>query len=718
MSGSFPAMSSPSEKQFSEKYLEKFIDRKLKDGTCRALSPAEIDILKNNNNFAQDWSDIFVSDTFNPHLVKQCEFSGTIYLAGNDEKYVEFDGMQLTAGLSNSTIISSIIYGNCVIRNVGLLANYIIEERSVLLNIGELYTNADNTFGHGFLKNSRQDERLWLEVANEAGGRSVLPFAGMLVADAYLWATYRDDSRLQERFIQFTDRLYNPEEYTLGRIGEQSALVDNRLIKNAHCGSHCVIKGSTHLENLTIQSNQNEASYIGPGVQLKDGIVGYGNKIEYDVKALQFVTGRNVHLEYGLRLLNTYVGPNSTLACCEVLSNLIYPFHEQHHNNSFLIASLVMGQANIAAGATIGSNHNSRAADGEIVAKRGFWPGLVTNFKHNSKFASFSLIAKGYYYAELNITLPFCLISPTNDMNTIQLFPGFWFKYNMYALARNAWKFSKRDKRKIREQHIETDFLAPDTVEEMFSAIEVLHKALQEAAGRIIPFAEIDTDYNQLDKEIKVFLKDQMNKGKALIIKPAQAIYLYRMMIHFYGARSLLDLLEQFLQGGTSAGEALEKLRLRTIKPDTSWENIGGQLIGQTDLNKLLEEIRSDAIDSWQKVHATYTSIREKYPDQKLNHALYSLLRLSGIKQNELSLLFITKALHKFKNSAKQLLDWVMASRQKDYDNPFRLITFRNSDEMNNVIGKFEDNSFLIDYKKDMEFYMKKVDSILSIIER
>jgi hypothetical protein len=43
-----------------------------------------------------------------------------------------------------------------------------------------------------------------------------------------------------------------------------------------------------------------------------------------------------------------------------MLSNLIFPGHEQHHNNSFLIAACIKGQSNMAAGANIGSNHNSR----------------------------------------------------------------------------------------------------------------------------------------------------------------------------------------------------------------------------------------------------------------------------------------------------------------------------------------------------------------------
>ncbi|WP_457832412.1 hypothetical protein, partial [Staphylococcus aureus] len=79
------------------------------------------------------------------------------------------------------------------------------------------------------------------------------------------------------------------------------------------------------------------------------------------------------------------------------------PAHEQHHNNSFLCAALVMGQSNIAAGATIGSNHNSRSADGEIIMGRGFWPGLCVSLKHNSRFPSFTMINKGDYPAELDV---------------------------------------------------------------------------------------------------------------------------------------------------------------------------------------------------------------------------------------------------------------------------------------------------------------------------
>ena len=46
-------------------------------------------------------------------------------------------------------------------------------------------------------------------------------------------------------------------------------------------------------------------------------------------------------------------------------------------------------------------------SDLEIVADRGFWPGLSVSLKHNSRFAAFCLLSKGAYPSELDIPLPF-----------------------------------------------------------------------------------------------------------------------------------------------------------------------------------------------------------------------------------------------------------------------------------------------------------------------
>ncbi len=677
------------------------------------IAEEHIKILK-KTNFAMDWEQIYVTDKFNPQLVQNCEFRGTVYIGDLEEGFLEHEGLQLPIGLYNSTIISSFIQNNTAIRNVKYMSRYIIEDQCLLFNIDQLTTSVKSNFGHGFIHSSQtDDDRLWLEIANENGGRGILPFKDMLPADAFIWAGFRDDDKLLKRFIEMTDQLYDDLSFTTGRIGKQSSITNCRIISDVIIGPNASIQGANKLQNLTIQSSLEEPAHIGIGVELINGIVGYQNHIEYDVKAINFLTGRNVHLEYGARFINSIVGPNSTIACCEVLSNLLFPFHEQHHNNSFLIASTVMGQSNIAAGATIGSNHNSRAADGEIIAKRGFWPGLVTNFKHNCFFASFCLIAKGNYYSELNISLPFTLVSPSADLNAIQLFPGFWFKYNMYALARNSWKFGARDKRRIKAQHIETDYLAPDTVEEMFAGIEALHTAIEKAAGRSITLDEIEENHAQLDKELKVFLDGQINKGRALVIKAAQGLSLFRMMIKYYASRALLTDIKTKIETGMSFDNAVENIR-ENIKPvESNWENAGGQLVPASDLNRIFIDVKNGSINSWQDLHSRYDELWHNYPAMKQAHGLYSIVRLYNIKTENINTDLVIRLLTEAKAIAGQLADWAYESREKDYSSEFRRMTFRSEKEMIAVTGNIEDNSFLSDYKQDMEKFTTDIDRII-----
>jgi hypothetical protein len=140
----------------------------------------------------------------------------------------------------------------------------------------------------------------------------------------------------------------------------------------------------------------------------------------------------------------------------------------------------------MAAGATVGSNHNSRSADGELVAGRGFWPGLCVSLKHNSKFATFTILAKGDFPAELNIPIPFSLVSNDVHNNRLIVIPAYWFQYNFYALTRNEWKYGVRDLRSEKTQQIEVNYLAPDSINEIFSALEILCEATGEAYYRSV----------------------------------------------------------------------------------------------------------------------------------------------------------------------------------------------------------------------------------------
>lgn len=484
-----------------------------------------------------------------------------------------------------------------------------------------------------------------------------------------------------------TQKEFDPKRGYYGTIGDRCVIKDCDILKDVIIGTDAYIKGANKLKNLTINSDKDRTSQIGEGCEMVNGIVGFGCRIFYGVKAVRFIMAPHSQLKYGARLINSYLGSNSTISCCEVLNTLIFPGHEQHHNNSFLCASLVMGQSNIAAGATIGSNHNSRAADGEIIAGRGFWPGLCVSLKHNSKFASFTILAKGDFPFEMNIMLPFCLVSNDVKDDKLILMPGYWFLYNMYALERNAWKFEDRDKRTEKIQKIEFAYLAPDTINEMFTAIELLSKL------------KIDENGNAAMDEV------ENSTRKTEVVKVKQVLELFKELIRFYGT---MEVIKHIQMNEFSSFEELKKsIPVKITRTD--WKNIGGQLIPVPDVQKLKYKIKDGKINSWNEVHEFYRQAGEDYVKNKLAHAFTSLMEIENITSKQFTPDYLKKLLQQSLKTKTWMCKAIYESRVKDYHNPFRKMVYENQEEMNAVIGKIEDNHFIQDQLKELETFKKTI---------
>jgi hypothetical protein len=400
---------------------------------------------------------------------------------------------------------------------------------------------------------------------------------------------------------------------------------------------------------------------------LSDGVVGYGCTCEYGCIAKRFLLGEHVHLEFGVRLNDTVVGDNSTIARCEVGNNIIFPAHEQHHNNSFLIASLVQGQSNLAAGCTVGSNHNGRTADGEIVAGRGFWPGLCTSLKHSSSFASYCLLAKGSYPAELSITLPFALVNNNTSKNCLEVMPAYWWMYNMYALNRNITKFAKRDKRMKKAQHIVFSPFAPDTAEEIINGRMLLKYWTEQA---YLKFGQ--------DKERVEVLAFGMEKGKrpVRVLKAAQGYQAYEDMLVYYAMNILTD---------DGKSNDLPEASLAEGEREREWVNLGGQLVPQGELDKLIAQIESGEVDNWQQVHDRYNQWWAEYPALCRRHAYQVLCLLS--QSHILAPEQWQQYLLRYGNIQHFVAEQVKVTRQKDDENLFRRMTYRNDAEMQAVLG-------------------------------
>ena len=688
----------------------------------RGLTAYEIEVLVRNSNTSDDWGQIYVSDAFNPELVKNCKFFGLVRIGKLEPIALEYHNVCMPVGLYNSTIISCDFGDNVIINNVNYIAHYIIGSEVMLANIHELHTTNHSKFGNGIIKEGEDESvRIWMEVCNENAGRKIMPFVGMLPGDAYLWSKYRADADLMKKFKEFTEQKFDRQRGYYGKIGDRTVIKNTSIIKDVWIGSDAYIKGANKIKNLTINSSAEAPTQIGEGCELVNGIIDFGCRVFYGVKAVRFIMASHSQLKYGARLINSYLGNNATISCCEVLNSLIYPAHEQHHNNSFLCAALVMGQSNMAAGATIGSNHNSRAADGEIIAGRGFWPGLCVSLKHNSRFATYTLIAKGDYTSELNITLPFSLVSKDGSNNQLVIMPAYWFMYNMYALARNSYKYIDRDKRINKTQFIEYSFLAPDSVNEIFTALDLLRNltALAYKLDQHRSEEELLKTGDELLNEKKSDVKEiaaygfQNAKKPAQLIKVWEAYTIYKELIVFYAAEQILNLISG---KNIKSFEELQEV-LPSNPQRTAWKNIGGQLIPEEELNSLLSGIKEGNIKGWDEVHGFYEKQGQLYTDQKLQHAYASLLELLQISVAEFNSELFRETIERALETKEWIIKSIYESRAKDYENEFRRMTYDDMKEMEEVLGKLEDNIFLQNQEEELKAFRLQIENTLKLFQ-
>ena len=695
-----------------DEYYLRFEQNPRKD--FRHLTGQEVDQLVRNGNSSDCWDKVLVSDPFDSSLVRSCSFFGLIRIGKLEAQCLEFHDLRLTVGLYNSMIISSDLGDNVAMHNVGYLAHYIIGDESMLFNIEEMETSYRAKFGNGMLKDGEEPEqRVWLEICNENGGRKVVPFNGMLTSDAWIWAKYRDDKKLMTRLMEVTETQFTRNRGYYGTIGRQSVIKNTKSIKDVSVGEATYIKGANKLKNLTINSSFESHTQIGEGVELVNGIVGYGCKVFYGVKAVRFLLGNNSSLKYGARLINSILGENSTISCCEVLHSLIYPSHEQHHNNSFLIAGTIMGQSNIAAGATLGSNHTSRANDGEMLAGRGFWAGLSASIKHNSRFATFILLAKANYRNSLDIPFPFSLVSNNDKLDRLEIIPAYWWLYNMFALERNTWKFRHRDARKVIGQPFEYNYLAPDSVGEILEGIRLLEywagRKINGGLGTEAEIIRIGHDYLSTHNLTELVIKQsgiEDSQREVLIRKPQAAWQAYRDMIIYFAFQSFID-----YQASNKQDTDLF-LKLNDHCVNDQWVNMGGQLIPGRSMEKLKSDIKEGILNSWSEIHHEYQTINDAYLFEKACFALHALEKITDQK---VDISLIVSLAPQALKIAQYVKDQTAKTRLKDYVTTSRKMMYENEKEMFTVLGNPNDNEFLRISEKKLEDFQNALQKLLAL---
>lgn len=198
---------------------------------------------------------------------------------------------------------------------------------------------------------------------------------------------------------------------------------------------------------------------------------------------------------------------------------------------------------------------------------------------------------------------------------------------------------------------------------------------------------------------------------KVELIKLEKAYPVFKRMISYYGIREILN---SFERGDIHSFDQLQE-SMRQAK-DSIWLNFGGQLATQKELQQLKTDIKTGALNSWDAVHERYKVLGQGYAQKKLQHALFSLLKIKNSAAQELTVPLLQSWLEEYKATLDWMLDQVKSSRIKDYQNPFRKMTFDNDREMDEVVGKYSEDGFIEVVEGQTQENHAVVDRFLNIL--
>ncbi|MCX7919209.1 MAG: DUF4954 family protein [bacterium] len=521
---------------------------KLKEQTGgNHLTAAQITKLKKNGNFAEDWEKIKVADGFDPDRVRNSMFYGEVYIGKFDENISVETGIELPSGIYNSTIVNTIIGDNALIYSVKLLANYWIQEKAVISNVGELATRKATSFGNG----------VELSLAIETGGREVKTYGEITVEVATKIASSRKDKNLLAEYEKLVAEYVNKATSSKGIVCEGAMVKNTNKVLETFIGAFGIIDNANIVLNSTLLSNKDEKTEISNGAYVKNSIIQWGSEVTSNGIVDSSVLTEHSHVEREGLVTNSILGPNTGVAEGEVTASLVGPFVGFHHQSLLIAAFWPEGKGNVGYGANVGSNHTSRVPDQEIWCGEGTFFGLSVDIKFPANFSQspYTILATGVTTLPQKVAFPFSLInSPAEFYPGVppaynELIPGWVLSDNLYSVKRNEGKYMKRNKAK--RSKFEFEVFRPDIIDLMLDA----RKRLQAASGK-----EVYTD------------KDIKGLGKNFLLEKSRkkGIETYTYFIQYY---ALLGLKKKVAEVLTTKGKSGLDVLLSTPSDCPRWEH-------------------------------------------------------------------------------------------------------------------------------------------------
>ncbi|MES1216681.1 MAG: DUF4954 domain-containing protein, partial [Bacteroidota bacterium] len=132
-----------------------------------------------------------------------------------------------------------------------------------------------------------------------------------------------------------------------------------------------------------------------------------------------------------------------------------------------------------------------------------------------------------------------------------------------------------------------------------------------------------------------------------------------------------------------------------------------------TAVDILINNVKSGKINDWNAVHGYYEKYGSLYPEQKFQHAFASLLEILKLTPGKLDKPLLKKLLSDSVATKEWITKGIYDSRAKDYKNEFRRMVYDSREEMDKVLGKLEENSFINMQNEELKKFRKKINALI-----
>ena len=556
----------------------------------RKLTQEEIKILENNSCWAEDWQRVLVADAFSPYGFHRVIFYGDIRL-GVFEKQVEVtSGFTKHAGINDATLRNVTVGDNCLIEKVGnFINNYTIGDDCYISNISTMETTEGATYGEGHL----------ISVLNEMGDGNVVLFHDLNSQLAAFMVKYFKDKQLKDNIIRLINEEIRFTQPQQGTIGNGVKIINSKEITNTVVRDDCEINGAARLSDCTIMSSKDASVYIGTGVICENSIICNGCSITNSVKMQDCFVGEACQITNGFTAEASVFFANSYMANGEACAAFCGPFSASHHKSSLLIG----GEFSFynAGSNTNFSNHAYKMGPMHYgTLERGSKTASGAYVLMPAKIGAFSVcFGKLMNHPDMRC-LPFAYLLAYGE--TMYIVPG--RNITTVGLYRDIKKWPKRDKRAAssRKSIINFDWLSPFTVGEIVEGKKIL-ESLRQAGGKNV------SSYNFQEYIIQA---TSLKKG----------IKYYDIALRIYMGAVLKRATKDGFLGKpvTTVGQG-------------KWNDLSGLLLPASEEQRLLDDIKSGAIESVRDVLNRFNDINSHYREYQWAWTYQLILDYYGLTE-------------------------------------------------------------------------------------